>query len=666
MATALSNNENTPKKPVMRKRAKKPAIGKALYLQMTAKNAVGNIEAHEGASVKVYQTVKEYTQLSEDEQERKKQQSQLDRLKIAVQQKLDDLNERAGEPLSVDGNPYLFLEAFGLADRPRFFGHQEAVTEVLQHLRNHPTTFLDGIGRTSILQAGVMPVLLSEGHLPILVTTSKEPLATSLKKQFLPSIDNMDFLNKMSLTEFLRRITDELQTKASDRKLFLLVDQFEALPEDYRLSFEQEWSLCISGAPDAHWLFSIPSEDKRLLKIFKDRTPVNQNLVTLLPLERQEALDTMLHQAAPRNIQIDTQVADAILDKLDKPGVNPVQLQVVCYMLAGGKGKLVQHWDLEYYNGLGGAEGILRGYLEWTISELDEERREPAWQLLSILIDPSEKVIGEKDLLERMRRFGIPEDITQATLKDLQDSHLVEYTTAFRLSNDSLIPRIRDWQEKQAARKQAEAEFTRQLLNIGRSGLRGLIGGAIGFTLAYWVLPYTERYPLSDLNGFFQFYLFNLTLRAQSGAFAGFVLILSMDFILASLRGERKWLRWPSAMLAGAIAFGLTLFFHTLLGVPGGQWLISGTKALLEGAIWGAAVGAGAIWIMQSTRQTWWKVLAVSVLSGLVLACLDVFIKALGVEASFLNLWLSGTLLPLFVLGSALLSKSTLWKGGKI
>src|SRR5215471_6188522 len=140
MATALSKNENTPKRPTMRKRAKKPSIGKALYLQITSKNAVGNIEAHEGATVKVYQTVKEYTQLSKDEQERKRQQTQLDRLKIAIQQKLDDLNELAREPHSVDGNPYLFLEAFDLEDHPRFFGHQEAVTEGLQHLRNHPTT----------------------------------------------------------------------------------------------------------------------------------------------------------------------------------------------------------------------------------------------------------------------------------------------------------------------------------------------------------------------------------------------------------------------------------------------------------------------------------------------------------------------------------------------
>jgi hypothetical protein len=143
-------------------------------------------------------------------------------------------------------------------------------------------------------------------------------------------------------------------------------------------------------------------------------------------------------------------------------------------------------------------------------------------------------------------------------------------------------------------------------------------------------------------------------------------MILSMDFILASLRGERKWLRLPAAMLAGATAFSLTLVFHTMLGTPSDQWIVALAKALVEGAVWGAVAGAGAIWIMQSTQQTWLKVLVVSAFSGLVLASLDVLVKGLGVNASFVNVFLSGTLMPLFVIGSAVLSKSTLWKGWRV
>jgi hypothetical protein len=400
-----------------------------------------------------------------------------------------------------------------------------------------------------------------------------------------------------------------------------------------------------------------------VFNIFKEKVAVNKNLVTLHPLERSEALETMFGQAALADIQIDHDVASAILDNLDKPGVDPVQLQVVCYMLAGGRGPIVKRWDFDHYNHLKGADGILREYLERSISELDEEEREPAWQLLAILTNPLEKVLSETDLLEKMRSYGIAEVMTHRTLKDLQDSHLVEYTTGYRLSNDSLVESIKDWRDKRAALKQAKEEFTQQLLSIGRSGLRGLLGGAIGFTLTYWFLPYIERVPVSDAANFFQFYLFNLTLRTQLGAFAGFVMILGIDFILASLRGERLWLRLPLAMLAGAISFGLALFFHVMLRYTGSQMILALGKAFLQGAVWGAIAGAGAIWIMRSTRQIWLKILAVSAFSGFVLALLEGFVNGLGVRAPFYIVFFSGMVMPLCLIGSALIGKSRALKG---
>jgi hypothetical protein len=661
-----SKNKNNAKKLVLRKRTKTPAAGKQMTMRIDAENAVGNIRASSGAEVNVIQRVFKYTPLSDDQQEARKQKSQLKRLQEAIQQKREDWKGGIKSSFKAGTNPFLSMEAFQPVDAARFFGHQDEVKEVVTGLLTRRVTFLDGTGRTSLLQAGVAPTLVKAGHLPVLVKASGEALGLSVKKQLLPSVETMDFLNGMSLAEFLRRVTDELQAEDVRAKLLVLVDQFEALPADYEQPFKREWELCISGAPDAHWLFSVPSEQKQTLNLFKDSVAINPNLVTLYPMRRDAARETLLRQAALSKIQVDEDVAEAILNTLDKPGVDPVQLQVVCYVLAGGRSTLVRHWDTQYYQSLNGADGILRSYLEREISDLDESQREPAWQLLSILIDPFEKSLSRADLVQKMKSYEAPEDVTLATLKELQDSHLVEYDTAYRLSNNSLIERIRGWQEKRAARRQAEEEFVRQLLNIGRSGLRGLVGGAIGFTLTYWVLPYVERVPLSDPTTFFQFYFFNLTLRTQLGAFAGFVMILSMDFILASLKGDRKWLRVPAAMLTGAIALGLVLFFHVMLRITGEQMVAALLRALGEGAVWGAVAGAGAIWLMRATEGIWWKLLAVSAVCGVVLAGLDLLLKGLGVSAPFTIVFLSGMLMPLFLIGSALLSKSTLWKGRKL
>lgn len=658
-------NKDNAQKPAQRRRTKTPAAGKDPPIQIDAENAVGNIHASSGAEVNVIQRVFKYTPLSDDEQEARKQKSQLKKLQEAIQQKREDWKEGIKSSFKAGVNPFLSMEAFQPGDAARFFGHHDEVKEVTTDLLTRRVTFLDGTGRTSLLQAGVVPALVKAGHLPLLVKASDESLDLSIKKQLLPSVETMDFLNEMKIPEFLRRVSDVLQAEDVKAKLLILVDQFEALPAENQQSFKREWALCLSSAPDAHWLFSVPSEQKQALNIFKDSVAINPNLVTLYPMLRDTARETLLHQAAQGKIQVDADVADAILTTLDNPGVDPVQLQVVCYVLAGGRGTLVRHWDMQHYMSLNGADGILRNYLEREISNLDESQREPAWHLLSILIDPFEKSLSRTDIVQKMRSYEVPEELTLATLKELQDSHLVEYDTAYQLSNNSLVERIRDWQEKRAARRQAEEEFIRQLLNIGRSGLRGLLGGAVGFTLAYWVLPYVERVPLSDPTTFFQFYFFNLTLRTQLGAFAGFVMILSMDFILASLKGDRKWLRVPAAALTGAIAFGMALFFHVMLRFTGEQLAATLLRAFGEGAVWGAVAGAGTIWLMRATKGIWWKLLGVSAVCGVVLAGLDLFLKGLGVNAQLPIVFVSGMLMPLFLIGSALLSKSILWKGWK-
>ncbi len=357
----------------------------------------------------------------------------------------------------------------------------------------------------------------------------------------------------MSLTEFVRRVSDQLK----NGRLFLLVDQFEDFfdqSKTFRNAFEAEWKLCVSGsAPDVHWLFSLPTGSTYLLNMFKDKVAINPNLITLQPLERDEARQAMLGQAKLRDIQIDPPVADAILNELgnrSKSVIDPSQLQLVCYMLAGGKGSLVSHWTMQHYLNLGRVDGILRGYLDYTINDLEPVHREPAWQLLATLTDPSEKITNEAELIQKMKHLEVDEPVTRAVLKYLEESHLVEYTTAYNLSSDRLRPSIQEWRDKRTALEKAKEEVWRQVRSIGGSGLRGLLGGALGFMLSYWLLPYVERVPVTN-EFFFQWYLYPLTLRAMVGAFAGFGLILAIDLSLASLKRKEKLVTSSSGCVGG-------------------------------------------------------------------------------------------------------------------
>jgi hypothetical protein len=624
-------------------------------------NVFDRIVATDHAKVDVRQTVIHHTELSEDEEERRKQQGELKDLKQAIRQKCRDLERLVEQPAPHTGNPFLFMQSFDVLDAPRFFGREQVLHELLEHLGSSHTTFLDGTGKTSVLQAGVIPALLKGGHLPLMVEVSAEPLETSIKKQLLRNLESMPFLKNMSLAEFMYRAAGMLEAKAH---LFVLVDRFEAMfshPAAEREAFQSAWRTCVSGEiPRVHWLFSLPSHLTYQLSLFKDKAAANPNLVTLHPLERDQARQVIHGQAALGQVQVDEDVAAAILDELDATHsgrIDPAQLQLVCYMLAGGKGPLVQHWTMEHYRSQGGAPGILREYLDRTISALEPGEREPAWQLLAALIDESGAVASEAELVQKMKRGGVSEEITRQVLLDLQSSHLVEYTSAYTLASENLRLQVQAWRDKRAASEKMKEEVARQVRGVGASAMRGQLGGAIGFMLAYWLLPYIERVPLSDPAAFLEWYFFLLALRLFVGAWAGFMMILGIDLVLASLKGEQKVYRLPLAMLAGGLSFALALVLHTILGSFRQDLFTALALAALEGLLWGAAAGAAALWAILSPRRLWLSLLAGSAACGLVLALADTLLKGLDVAAPFPVLFLAGMIMPLFLIGSALLGR---------
>jgi hypothetical protein len=72
-----------------------------------------------------------------------------------------------------------------------------------------------------------------------------------------------------------------------------------------------------------------------------------------------------------------------------------------------------------------------------------------------------------------------------------------------------------------------------------------------------------------------------------------------------------------------------------------------------EGAFWGLAAGAGAVWVLLSTEQMWGRFFIVTAVCGSVLALADFFLQGLAVTAPLYVLFVSGLLFPLFLIGSA-------------
>ncbi len=151
----------------------------------------------------------------------------------------------AEENTSVDAeHPWLGLDFFSEATRAYFYGREDEVAELARRVHRKPLTILfgqSGLGKTSILRAGIVPRLRPEGFCPVYVRIDYARGAPSPSEQIKQAILRSTYASGEwtqsgvavageSLWEFLHHRDDTLHD-ASGRTLIplLIFDQFEEI-----------------------------------------------------------------------------------------------------------------------------------------------------------------------------------------------------------------------------------------------------------------------------------------------------------------------------------------------------------------------------------------------------------------------------------------------------
>ncbi|MGW6728625.1 nSTAND1 domain-containing NTPase [Nocardia sp. NPDC055029] len=141
-----------------------------------------------------------------------------------------------------DENPWPGLASFEENGQAFFFGRDREAQSLLIHVRDAPVTVLygrSGLGKTSLLRAGLFPALRDENYLPIYIRLDLTPNAATLSRQLHRSVRNsiradapdaMLPLDDESLWEYLHRKDFELWS-AQNYPLtpVIVLDQFEEL-----------------------------------------------------------------------------------------------------------------------------------------------------------------------------------------------------------------------------------------------------------------------------------------------------------------------------------------------------------------------------------------------------------------------------------------------------
>ena len=295
-----------------------------------------------------------------------------------------------GSQANQAGNPYMQLASYDIEHAALFFGRDEAIRQLLDRLGHHKLTVLhadSGAGKTSLLKAGVMSRLFAGGQLPVYVRAGQTPVHLSLKRALVPQVDLTPTLSGASLHDFLRIAADSLSGQA----LVVIVDQFEEAfteqTDKERNAFLEQLAPCLQDpALPVRWVLALRGE--WLTQLSKLRSYLGDpfaNEMLLESLSRKEARQAIVEPALLGGVTYDAAVVDRILDDLDRGGIAPPHLQLVCWTLFDSlpPGKRSLSGDM-YKEG--DARRILQDYLSRAIRRIDKPDRAAANLILAALI----------------------------------------------------------------------------------------------------------------------------------------------------------------------------------------------------------------------------------------------------------------------------------------
>jgi hypothetical protein len=415
------------------------------------------------------------------------------------------------------GSPYKGLDHYEEQDAPLFFGREVECDLVVANLLAARLTLLygqSGVGKSSLLHAGVVPRLREEPDLSVVIFRSwgGDPLAglcaaISAAAGLEPSAEG-----EPALTETIAACTQRL-----GRDLVIILDQFEEYfvyhPQDDG-TFAAEFPRGVNQAGlAASFLISIREDALARLDRFKGRIPnLFGNYLRIDRLNRKAGRDAIVrpleeHEdrvGEDERMQIEPQLVEAVLDQVR---VGNVELgQAGAGVIDGASAResrieapylqlvLTRLWEeesaagsrvlrLETLDRLGGAERIVPAHLDAAMARLSGPERDVAARVLHFLVTPSGTKIAHRasDLAEYAE---VSADVVGLLLDHLGGSQarILRGTGdgRYEIYHDVLAAAILDWR---ARRLQATRASRNRRLLLSLSLLCLFIVGVVGASL---------------------------------------------------------------------------------------------------------------------------------------------------------------------------------------
>lgn len=373
-----------------------------------------------------------------------------------------------GDPNPILRRPYKFLNAYQAEDASIFFGRDQEQIQILSKIVSYRLVLLygkSGAGKTSIIQAGLIPTLEANQYHPVYTRTLANPHAAIARainntlKQALPE--------QSSLHAYVKQAS-----AATDKLLIIFIDQFEELFRQVEISAEMRTAFI----QDLGAVFSDETLQLKIVLSFredylaelhafaKDTPTIFDNYFRLERLSLEQARDAIFRPAQLCGYLYEPELIEQLLKDLGGDKIDPPQLQIVCDTLYEALEPDETLITCRHYEQLGKAETILTNYLDQVLKRYTSEQRDTIQKLLIAFVsrNDNKSVLTIRKLANRT---GLPEPAITRLLDDLLRARLVrrvETETQYELAHEYLINRITSWMSDKEKGQQHAQEMLEQ------------------------------------------------------------------------------------------------------------------------------------------------------------------------------------------------------------
>jgi formylglycine-generating enzyme required for sulfatase activity len=374
--------------------------------------------------------------------------------------------------IAFGANPYRGLRAFEASHRAVFFGRSFEASTILERLRTDPLVIVagdSGVGKSSLLRAGVIPAILDgalatgPGWTAITLVPGRRPLAALAQALAEPALAARVMADPASLPRELRRW-------AGDRELLLFVDQLEELvavaEPDHARAFEEGLAALAEGVPGVRVVASARADFlSRLAALPHLGRDLARFLCFVAPLPPERLRDVIVGPAAVTGVRFES---DDLIDELVEAGgqAGSGGLPLLSFALAA----LWEAHDRERAlitrasrDAMGGVAGALARHADGVMDSLPADVRGPARRALRRLVS----AVGTR--VRRTEAELAAGDGTRRALESLVKGRLLvvhdgEEGATYELAHEVLIhgwSTLRGWLEADA-----EAAALRERLGL--------------------------------------------------------------------------------------------------------------------------------------------------------------------------------------------------------